>query len=525
MNVEYKKDLHHNYMVLTESENSKTEPYCVKMLNYHSIKGILSLERRIIDNVVLFYYDITAKQSLNNLFEKSALSYDRIKRLFLQMIETIERAYEYLLIEDDFILAPEYVYMEVAKDIPYLTYLSGYRKNIKEQMSGFIEYLMNKVDYNDKDAVLLVYSLYATSKEEGFTLDHLLELLQNKSHTAQNGKSNVMDSFPLLKVKTNGAEKEKEPHNNIPVMMEKLVGEKEVPYYPLKAYLLTGACGLGSILIIASGFLSRIIYNGIGERIDYSKLFALLLLTLCVDGYLLKKIWDKKNRLTKMVIQQEYIDPREDYEKAPLESDHQSETIAVDDSLRESRNDIINKDENKTTDYRNRDAGRFSEKGATTSVNILLDSKSIQEKEKTGENKKRMGKEKREDWEKSEEIEEDEGSEDDNPTCLLNEVTVKTRFILKPIDTLKGESIPITEFPFFIGKLRKNVDYCLEKDVVSRYHAKITKEQGLYYITDLNSTNGTFLNNEPLQTYQKKELKIGDEIAFANIKFQFILQG
>jgi pSer/pThr/pTyr-binding forkhead associated (FHA) protein len=68
------------------------------------------------------------------------------------------------------------------------------------------------------------------------------------------------------------------------------------------------------------------------------------------------------------------------------------------------------------------------------------------------------------------------------------------------------------------------VDYCLEKDVVSRFHAKITKEQEQYYITDLNSTNGTFVNQEPLQTYQKKEIKLGDEIAFANIRYQFLQQ-
>jgi pSer/pThr/pTyr-binding forkhead associated (FHA) protein len=66
------------------------------------------------------------------------------------------------------------------------------------------------------------------------------------------------------------------------------------------------------------------------------------------------------------------------------------------------------------------------------------------------------------------------------------------------------------------------VDYCLEKDVVSRFHAKITKEQEQYYITDLNSMNGTFVNQELLQIYQKKEIKFGDEIAFANIRYQFL---
>jgi preprotein translocase subunit SecY len=90
------------------------------------------------------------------------------------------------------------------------------------------------------------------------------------------------------------------------------------------------------------------------------------------------------------------------------------------------------------------------------------------------------------------------------------------------ISRLPVETIKIFHFPFFIGKLKKNVDYCLVNDVVSRYHTKITKEDDTFFIMDLNSTNGTFLNGEALPTYQKKELRLGDEIALANIKFLFI---
>jgi pSer/pThr/pTyr-binding forkhead associated (FHA) protein len=69
------------------------------------------------------------------------------------------------------------------------------------------------------------------------------------------------------------------------------------------------------------------------------------------------------------------------------------------------------------------------------------------------------------------------------------------------------------------------VDYCLEKNVVSRYHAKLTKEEDKYYITDLNSTNGTFVNDQILTTYEKKEITQGDRIALANLNFEFITTG
>jgi len=485
MDVEYKKDLHHNYMVITEKENSKAEKFCIKMLSIVSIEGLLKMDRRTIDNQVLYYYDISAKQSIHILLDKSVLSYEIVKQLFSRIIITIEKAYEYLLLEDDFVLTPEFIYMEVTTDTPYLCYLSGYQKNIKDQISSFIEYIMNKVDYNDKEAVLLIYSLYAASKEAGFTFGRLQEALQKQNNPVQITKWKGSEEESCGEMLTGGISKKKELKEKeleekvwkeknlngkekaiikpvIPVMMEKLVGEEEVACFPIKTYLLTAACILGGVLVLALGILTKAIYNSFGNRIDYSKLFALILLVLCVIGYLLRKIWDKKNQITKIITKQEYINPSIVNDYVNMQSTNQEERI---------------KDE---------------KVASKASIELLS--------------------------------REDEEKDDYNPTCILNQNLESSFFILKSINTAQYEDILITQFPFFIGKLKKNVDYCLEKDTVSRYHAKITKEQEGYYITDLNSTNGTFLNKESLQTYQKEKIKQGDEIAFANIKFLFIMQ-
>ena len=121
----------------------------------------------------------------------------------------------------------------------------------------------------------------------------------------------------------------------------------------------------------------------------------------------------------------------------------------------------------------------------------------------------------------------EEQEEDYNPTCLLSEISKETedlKLCLKPVKGPDYQSILLTEYPFFIGKLKTNVDYCLDQKVISRYHAKITKEEESFYITDLNSTNGTYLNGQLLQTYEKKEIVFGDEITFANIAYKFELQ-
>ncbi|MGJ3239174.1 MAG: FHA domain-containing protein [Anaerolineae bacterium] len=49
---------------------------------------------------------------------------------------------------------------------------------------------------------------------------------------------------------------------------------------------------------------------------------------------------------------------------------------------------------------------------------------------------------------------------------------------------------------------------------VSREHATITYENGHYYVTDLGSTNGTFLNNEKLTSHKPYRLQHSDHISF-----------
>lgn len=69
-----------------------------------------------------------------------------------------------------------------------------------------------------------------------------------------------------------------------------------------------------------------------------------------------------------------------------------------------------------------------------------------------------------------------------------------------------GTEIPInikpSNYPYIIGKSSSSSDFCIDSAVISRVHARITEELGDYFIEDLNSTNGTFLNGEKLEPHK-----------------------
>ncbi|MFT4143250.1 MAG: DUF6382 domain-containing protein [Mobilitalea sp.] len=455
MEVEYKKDIRHNYMIIRGMKEDPLNTYSIKLLEHQKIEGIISLEKKVIDNNILYYYEITGKQSLEVILSKDAYQYKMLQTLCLNIIKVLEEVYEYLLREEDLILNQEHIYMDIISKEFSLCYLPEYGHEIKEQICSLMEFLMNKVDYNDREAVLLVYQLYSISREESFSLEQMLQVLH--SNTAK-----------ILNKEAEASEVEKRDLVSIPVMKEKIVDEEEVACYSIKAYLYAGISFLLIIAAIIIVMSSKLLFNKYANQYDYTKLIAFILLLLCVEGYVTSKIFDKKKRITKLKRTCSYIDPRMvGGEETNLEINPRE---VIDNKILTEQKDMhIKKD-----------------------IEDMIGNREQEE-------------------------------EDINPTCVLNDSYLAPAMsYLKAIDGQAYKDIVISSVPFFIGKLKKNVDYCLEKDGISRFHAKITKEGEKYYITDLNSTNGTFINNEALQTYQKKEIKNGDKIAFANIEYNFI---
>ena len=86
-----------------------------------------------------------------------------------------------------------------------------------------------------------------------------------------------------------------------------------------------------------------------------------------------------------------------------------------------------------------------------------------------------------------------------------------------------GEHIFLERVPFYIGSLSEYVDYAIQAEGVSSFHAKIECREERYYITDLNSTNGTLLNGCPLNAHEPEELHTGDQIQFAYQNYIFLV--
>lgn len=90
--------------------------------------------------------------------------------------------------------------------------------------------------------------------------------------------------------------------------------------------------------------------------------------------------------------------------------------------------------------------------------------------------------------------------------------------------TLRSENPSYPNFSietesFLIGKKKDMVDGWLKARGISRMHGRISKEGDAYYLTDLNSTNGTFLNGGRLEINEKARIRPGDSIGFGDVRY------
>lgn len=421
--AEFKKDMYGNYMVIKAQEGQELT-YSLKMLLNNKIKGILNLDIHVADNKMEFQYDITSKQTIIAYVEHNQLGFEQLKTILMGIFFSIEQGKEFLLRENDFILTPEYIFIQSPNLEVDLCYFVGYSQDVNRQVSSLLEFLMNKVDYTDEKAVVMIYGLYKLSKENNSVLEQLKEFINKK---------------PVIEEEIEVKKREDFQNNiKIPRMEEKIKEEKEI----LVHSPITICTGIFSLITVITLFVSlwRLKF-----LLDTTKTFGAVLILITGEAYLLSKLFSSKNKVSKIIEKTKYVDP--------VQPKEWEETYNID----------------------------------------------IDEEEKTCLLME----------------------EDMDKTMLLKEAVQGETFLLRAENPAQYHNIPIIEFPFFVGKLKSKVNYTINSTAISRFHAKIECIGNQYFITDLNSTNGTFVNNIRLKANETKELQENEKLSFANITFYF----
>lgn len=197
MEVSYKRDMNHTYMICRGEHPVDTSVYPVRMMLSNQWKAFLPCRIQGMDNQIFFYYDITSRQSLSSFFGTGKLNYLQLRSLVESLLAALEEAEEYLLNPCCILLEPSYIFWDSQEEEFFFCYIPGESPENSGNIQKLTEYLLPRIDHRDQQAVVLGYGVYRKVMEENFCGAQLKELLYQsngkKNHQGSEKEENLLE--------------------------------------------------------------------------------------------------------------------------------------------------------------------------------------------------------------------------------------------------------------------------------------------------------------------------------------------
>lgn len=170
---EYKRELSHSYLILENIPKDKMDNYQCRMILKNKIPGLLCSSERYINGKACLYYDISSRQSLDQLYEAGKLSFAEILGIVDGLARVLENMSGFLLEEQNLLLDPGYMYLDLdTQQLCLLYYPFAEKENpIGSIYMPIAEFFLEHVDHKEEKAVSAAYQFYKMSKAESFRIE------------------------------------------------------------------------------------------------------------------------------------------------------------------------------------------------------------------------------------------------------------------------------------------------------------------------------------------------------------------
>lgn len=176
----YKRNFDHNYLVIKgddELGERIADDYMTRMMIENEIPNFLRLTMKMNEGIYDYYYEISSRQPLSRLYEHREIKNVDLVNIINEIAIAYNNAFEYMLEGNHFILIPEYMYINLESNKIELLYYPEYSSSIENSLMTFAEYVLDRVDHQDSEAVMLAYKFYKVVKEAGFTIRDLKSIV------------------------------------------------------------------------------------------------------------------------------------------------------------------------------------------------------------------------------------------------------------------------------------------------------------------------------------------------------------
>ncbi len=152
-------------------DKAAASSYRLRMIENNDIEGLIRPITMEMDGSLILKYNTCSYYVLDRLFLKFKPDGGFLKILMEQLEKLFYRLKSFLLVPDDLVLKPEYMFYNWGDKALKLIYIPGYGKNIKEQLKQLLEYIMKIFDHRDDAGVRYMYGMYDLISEDTFSME------------------------------------------------------------------------------------------------------------------------------------------------------------------------------------------------------------------------------------------------------------------------------------------------------------------------------------------------------------------
>lgn len=560
--VRYERNNGVNYAVIDTKEKWKCEDdYEVKMLMLNTPEYFLHITMNYIDEKNSIYYDISSKQQLSKLFEYGKVTMEDVKSLFDNISRMVRVVDEYMLNLDRVILNPQDIYVSLSdKKYSFMYSPVAGEKDFYDKMRSLFEYILERFDHSVKKSSLVkFYEIYQRILVRDYTPDKLMEFFDD-----ENEGIHIINEEDLTDGMADNAYGEDNAYGRDRAYGEDNANGKNNDYVEDinyagnnnyakdKTYIRNNNRVKGKAYTKDNDSIIDKIYDR-NDNYNNNNNFEGTVIKDVMPEIINTDKPDKRSKKTTFIIKAvatvlvlNAIVSMFFKSYAVIKIGTTASIICIivglaifyiTDKAAKVIGELINEDkvtEDELIPYRLHNYGNKTENGiaedkaSEAQVNTGLDNEYGKQKDNNEYDNMVTAKVIDEEEEQPAQY----GNtmllsdylnmlKDNKLTLKITDTDSEIPLYVKKADGYEAvtEKLEPDNYPCTIGSLEESSDIYIASPIISKMHACIIKDEDKFYIEDMNSTNGTFINGERIAMHNKMCLSDGDALRIASYEF------
>ncbi len=159
--------------LIVEDIGDYKEDYQIPMIRENSIKGLLKVAGRGVDNRSQYLYDITGYESMEQRFEKMCVDREILEVFLKQFLHIVVELKRHMLDINKLLLEPAYIFYKDQQY--YFCYYPSNQKLVTETFHQLTEYFVKTIDYSNIDSAILACGLHKETMGDQYHIETLIE--------------------------------------------------------------------------------------------------------------------------------------------------------------------------------------------------------------------------------------------------------------------------------------------------------------------------------------------------------------